>query len=212
MRSWRTLEDRLGRNLTIAENYLSLVGFAIVVLGGIGVWSVTRVIVQQKIRSVAILKCLGATSRQVLAIYVLQVLWLAAAGSLLGVGARRARGVAAIPARILTPLGVTSVVVTASAAVQGVAVGLLVSLLFALVPLLEMRHVKPLLLLRADTAATARRRDWRSWLAAVADGRAARRLVAIVAGRLAARRALRLAGLAGDRAGAGAGEPRCSCG
>ncbi|MGE5837243.1 MAG: ABC transporter permease, partial [Acidobacteriota bacterium] len=62
VRSWRNLEDRLGRNLTIAENYLSLVGFAIVVLGGIGVWSVTRVLVQQKIRSVAILKCVGATS------------------------------------------------------------------------------------------------------------------------------------------------------
>ena len=68
VRSWRTLEERLGRNLRMAENYLSLVGFAIVVLGGIGVWSVTRVLVQQKVRSVAILKCLGATSRQVLAI------------------------------------------------------------------------------------------------------------------------------------------------
>ena len=53
-----------------AENYLSLVGFVIVVLGGIGVWSVTRVFVQQKIRSVAILKCLGATTSQVLATYV----------------------------------------------------------------------------------------------------------------------------------------------
>ena len=51
---------------TRAENYLSLVGFVIVVLGGIGVWSVTRVFVRQKIRSVAILKCVGATTRQVL--------------------------------------------------------------------------------------------------------------------------------------------------
>ena len=45
----------------------------IVVLGGIGVWSVTRVFVRQKIRSVAILKCLGASHAQVLATYVLQV-------------------------------------------------------------------------------------------------------------------------------------------
>ena len=69
---------------------------------------------------------------------------------------------------LLEPLGVTSVGVTLSAAAQGVAVGLLVSLLFALVPLLEVRRVKPLLLLRADTATTARRRDWQSWLAGVA--------------------------------------------
>jgi putative ABC transport system permease protein len=166
VRSWRNLEDRLGRNLTIAENYLSLVGFAIVVLGGIGVWSVTRVLVQQKIRSVAILKCVGATSSQVLATYVLQVLWLASAGGLLGLILAMAAATA-IPTSMLKPFNVTSVGITLSATLQGIAVGMLVSLLFALVPLLEVRRVKPLLLLRADTATTARRRDWRSWLAAI---------------------------------------------
>ena len=65
-----------------AENYLSLVGFVMVVLGGIGVWSVTRVFVKQKIRSVAILKCLGATANQILATYVAQVLLLGIVGSL----------------------------------------------------------------------------------------------------------------------------------
>jgi putative ABC transport system permease protein len=164
VRNWRNLEDRLGRNLTIAENYLSLVGFAIVVLGGIGVWSVTRVVIQEKIRSVAILKCVGATSGQVLATYVLQVMGLAAGGCVLGV-AIGAVGVAAIPVSLLEPLGVTALSLTASAAVQGVAVGLLVSLLFALVPLLEVRRVKPLLLLRADTMHTARRRDAASFAA-----------------------------------------------
>jgi putative ABC transport system permease protein len=167
VRSWRSVEDRLGRNMTIAENYLSLVGFAIVVLGGIGVWSVTRVVVQQKIRSVAILRCVGASAREVLAIYVLQMLGLAAAGCALGV-ALAAIGTAAIPARLVSPLGVSGVGLTASAAGQGVVVGLLVSLLFALVPLLEVRHVKPLLLLRADRAPSARRRDWTSVLATAA--------------------------------------------
>ena len=130
VRTWKGLEDRLGRNLTIAENYLSLVGFAVVVLGGIGVWSVTRVVVQQKIKSVAILKTLGATSRRVLATYVLQVSWLAAAGGLAGllIAAITAR---AIPASVLASLSVAEVHVTASAAAQGIAVGWLVSLLFA---------------------------------------------------------------------------------
>jgi putative ABC transport system permease protein len=62
-RSYKGLEDDIGEDLVRAENYLSLVGFVIVVLGGIGVWSVTRVFVRQKIRSVAILKCVGATTR-----------------------------------------------------------------------------------------------------------------------------------------------------
>jgi putative ABC transport system permease protein len=167
VRSWRTLEDRLGRNLSVAENYLSLVGFAVVVLGGIGVWSVTRVIVQQKIRSVAILKCLGATSGRVLAAYLLQTLWLAAWGSGLGI-AMAAAAAAAIPGRLVEPLGISGVWLTASAVAQGLAVGVLVSALFALVPLLEIRRVKPLLLLRADTATSARSRNWQSRLAGLA--------------------------------------------
>jgi putative ABC transport system permease protein len=171
VRSWQGVEDTLGRNLTLAENDLSLVGFAIVVLGGIGVWSVTRVFVQQKTKSVAILKCVGARSGTVLATYVLQVTWLALCGSLVGVVAA-AVTLRVIPARLLAFVSLTSATITWSAAAQGVAVGLLVSLLFAVVPLLEMRRVKPLLLLRADTASTARKRDWRSYLtgAAIATG------------------------------------------
>ena len=53
-RSYRSTEDDIGEDLLRAENYLSLVGFIMVVLGGIGVWSVTRVFVKQKIKSVAI--------------------------------------------------------------------------------------------------------------------------------------------------------------
>ena len=151
-RSYRALEDDIGDDLTRAENYLSLVGFVIVVLGGIGVWSVTRVFVQQKIRSVAILKCVGATTGQVLATYVLQVLLLGAAGSLLGVGVAAA-AIAAIPDSLTSSFGGAAYGLTTSAIVQGLSVGLLVSLLFALVPLLEVRRVKPLLLLRGgDTA------------------------------------------------------------
>lgn len=171
VRSWQTVEDRLGRNLTLAENYLSLVGFAMVVLGGIGVWSVTRVFIQQKIKSVAVLKCVGATSGTVLATYVVQVGCLAAGGSVLGVGIA-AVGIAAIPASVVTLVGATSIGVTWSAALQGMAVGLLVSLLFAMVPLLEIRDVKPLLLLRADRASLPRHRGWRSVLVTVAIGAA----------------------------------------
>src|SRR5262249_10845200 len=141
VRSWQGVEDRLGRNLSLAEDDLSLVGFAIVVLGGIGVWSVTRGFVQQKVKSVAILKFVGASSWTVLATYVTQVVFLAACGSALGVGIAAAV-LAALPARLLAFVSLTSATITWSAAAQGVAVGLLVSLLFAVVPLLEMRDVK----------------------------------------------------------------------
>jgi putative ABC transport system permease protein len=163
-RSFQGAEDQVGEDLSRAENYLSLVGLVIVILGGIGVSSVTRVFVQQKVRTIAILKCLGATSRQVFAAYLLQALLLGAAGCVLGV----ALAWAAVSA---LPLAFDAAVVaglphglTASAVGQGVAVGLLVAFLFSLVPLLDVRSVKPSLLLRAAHGA-GRDRDWLRWAA-----------------------------------------------
>ena len=165
-RSYRSTEDDIGEDLMRAENYLSLVGFVMVVLGGIGVWSVTRVFVKQKLRSVAILKCVGATANQILATYVAQVLLLGTGGSLLGV-AIAAVAIAAIPESAAAAFGNVSYGLTLSAALQGLAVGLLVSLLFSLVPLLEVRRVKPLLLLRSLDTVSAPPAGVRSWRAAM---------------------------------------------
>ena len=149
VRSYRQLENDIGEDLERAENYLSMVGLVVLVLGGIGVSSVTRVFVQQKIRSVAILKCLGASSRDVLSVYVAQVLVLGLAGSALGV-AMAAGVVAALPLLVprVAPLLPADYGLTAGSVGQGVAIGLLVSVLFSVVPLLDVRRVKPSLLLR----------------------------------------------------------------
>ena len=155
VRSYKQTEDNIDQSFQRSENFLSLVGFAIVVLGGIGVWSVTRVFVRQKIRSVAILKCLGASSRQVLATYVTQVALLGLLGSLLGVGIAAA-AIASIPKSLVASVGEFEYGLTLSAVWQGMSVGILVALLFALVPLLDIRRIKPLLLLRGiDSAAAA---------------------------------------------------------
>ena len=171
VRHYGWAEDDINGDLQVSEDYLSLVGFVIVVLGGIGVWSVTRVFMQQKIRSIAILKCLGATSKQVLGTYVAQMSLLSLAGGISGIGLAWI-ALAAIPDSLVTLLPSGRPALTLSASLQGLAVGLLVSVLFALVPLLETRAVKPLLLLRADTATQSRRRDWIAWVsyAVVAAG------------------------------------------
>jgi putative ABC transport system permease protein len=166
VRSYRQNEGRMSQNLTRAENYLSLVGLVVLILGGIGVSSVTRVFVQQKIRSIAILKCVGSTSRQVLAAYLTQVLLLGVAGSALGVL------IAAIVLLVL-PMFVGDLAtllnvhygLTPGAVLQGMAVGLLVSVLFSVVPLLEVRNVKPSLLLRQDIPSPPRF-DWLKWCVA----------------------------------------------
>jgi putative ABC transport system permease protein len=159
-RSYQSTEDDIGEDLMRAENYLSLVGFVMVILGGIGVWSVTRVFVRQKIKSVAILKCVGATTRLVLATYVVQVVLLGLVGSLVGV-VIAAIAIAWIPESVTASFGGVPYGLTAAAVFQGVGVGMLVSLLFSLVPLLEVRRIKPLLLLRGtDVTPGVARIDW----------------------------------------------------
>jgi len=158
-RSYHATDDAIGRDFDRSENYLSLIGLVIVILGGIAVSSVTRVFVLQKIRSIAVLKCLGATSGQIMAVYLLQVVTLGLAGSLLGVAIARA-ALAGIP----MALGPSSVSLLADVhyaipwrvALQGVTIGVLISLLFSLVPLLDVRLVKPSLLLRDETRAPGR--------------------------------------------------------
>lgn len=170
VRSYEEREGDLGEDFGRAENYLSLVGLIVVVLGGVGVSSVTRVFVQQKLRSIAILRCLGATSRQVLAVYVAQVLALGVLGSIVGVVI--AAAVITFMPSLLGPAMTAGVDIayrlTPSAVAQGTTTGLLVSLLFALVPLLDVRHVKPSLLLRDDAPAAGR--DWVRWAAIVGVG------------------------------------------
>jgi putative ABC transport system permease protein len=151
VRSYKSAEEAMGEDFDAAENYLSLVGLVIVILGGIGVSSVTRVFVQQKMKSIAVLKCVGGRSSQLLAIYVAQVTILGFAGSALGVGLA-ALAMQAVPGLLA---GATqglevSYALTVPAVLQGLGIGVLVSLLFSLVPLLEVRHVKPSLLLRDE--------------------------------------------------------------
>ena len=159
-RSYRSNEDQIGRDFDRAENYLSLVGLVIVILGGIAVSSVTRVFIQQKIRSIAVLKCVGARSREVIAIYILQVMALGLAGSLLGVVLARL-AIGAIPLALGSSSSLLAEAhygVTWSAALQGIGIGVLVSLLFSIVPLLHVRFIKPSLLLREES--TPQPRDW----------------------------------------------------
>jgi putative ABC transport system permease protein len=143
------------------------------------------VFVQQKVRSIAILKCVGSTTSQVLAVYMTQVLLLGLAGSLLGV-ALAASVVAAVPSFVgeLAAMLPVDYGLTPAAVWQGLAVGLLVSLLFSIVPLLEVRNVKPSLLLRQDIPPSARI-DWLKWTVTGAVGAALVAVASWQAGSLA---------------------------
>lgn len=157
--SFHFVQNWLSGGLANVDGFFSLIGLAIVVLGGIGVASVTRVFVQQRVKTVAILKCLGGRNRRVIGAYLAQVILLSFAGCLLGL--LLAKGITVAAAGYLStrlPLDVNPGL-SALASAQGVAIGLLVALLFALPPLLEIRDVKPALVLRHGDGMRRRRFD-----------------------------------------------------
>ena len=142
------------------SNFIGIVGLVALLLGGIGVASGVRAFVARKIDTVAVLRCLGASSGQVLAIYVAQ----AAVMGLAGAAAGAALGVAiqfALP-QVLTeilPIDV-QVNLVPSAVLTGLAVGGWIALIFALRPLLALRNISPLQTLRRDTDADVLRMRW----------------------------------------------------
>ena len=155
------------RDLTSAigelRDFLGIVGLVALLLGGIGVASGIHAFVAKKIDTVAILRCLGATSGQAVAIYVTQAVAMgvlgAAAGALLGVAVQFM--VPQVMQQFI-PVDVT-VRVEPVALSMGLVVGIWVALVFALRPLIALRHVSPLQTLRRETDAQALRLDLRDW-------------------------------------------------
>ncbi|PYT03417.1 MAG: hypothetical protein DMF65_04245, partial [Acidobacteria bacterium] len=169
IRSYKDSEENLGEQFTRAENYLSLTGLVILVLGGIGVSSVTRVFVEQKKKTIAVLKCVGATGRRLTAAYLMQVVALGAAGSVLGIVLAKA-ALIFVHARFAESLPPNlSYELHAGAVAQGLGLGVLISLLFSALPLLRIRQIRPSMLLR-EVERDAERRWLDVWRWAVALG------------------------------------------
>ncbi|MGB7922156.1 MAG: FtsX-like permease family protein [Pyrinomonadaceae bacterium] len=156
--TYKNSQESLNEQFARTENYLALTGLVVLVLGGVGVSSVTRVFIEQKRTAIAVLKCIGGTGRQIIIAYLVQVMSLGLAGSLLGVAL--AKGALLLVARNFAaslPPGM-SYDLAAGAVAQGVGLGLLVSVLFSALPLLRIRHIKPNMLLRDDDGDEGKRR------------------------------------------------------
>ena len=141
-------QTNLNNALSRLTRYLGLVALIALLLGGIGVASAVVVFIRQRWETVAVLRCLGASARRVLAVYALEAAVMALAGSIVGaLGGMLAQRV--LP-RLLAGLLPVDVHPQLSwpAAGLGVAVGVWVALLFAALPLLSIRGVPPLAALR----------------------------------------------------------------
>jgi putative ABC transport system permease protein len=167
VRSYRESQENLSEQFTRAEDYSSLTGLVILVLGGIGISNVTRVFIEQKKKTIAVLKCVGGTGTRITASYLAQVVSMGLFGSGLGVlfGAFLLWLIKhyysdKLPSYMTYGLRV-------SALLQGLTAGVLIAFLFSVVPLLRIRHIKPNALLRDETEGEVSRRDFLRWATAV---------------------------------------------
>ena len=151
----RNLNDALGR----LTGYLGLVGTIALLLGGIGVASAVVVFIRQRLDTIAVLRCLGASARAVFAVYAAEAAAMGLAGGALGagVGLLAQRLLPGLLASLL-PVDVRPAI-SIGAIATGVGAGLGVALIFAAIPLLAIRRVPPLAALRRDVEPERRRLD-----------------------------------------------------
>lgn len=146
--------EREARDLTEAVGflgrYLSLVGLAALLLGGVGVGSAIRVFVNERLRSVAVLRCLGASQNQVFTVYLLQAAALGLLGAVIGaaVGVLAQQALPHLLSGLL-PVAIEPRIAPLTIA-AGIGVGVWVAVVFGLLPLLAVREVPPLRALRVD--------------------------------------------------------------
>jgi putative ABC transport system permease protein len=145
------------RGLDRATTFLSLIALIALVIGAMGVASAMHGHLQQKMDSIAVMKCIGARSAQVIRIYTAQTLMLGLGGGLIGVtfGVGVAAAFPGLIAKYIK-LEVGSFW-DPWPALQGIAVACLVTLLFTLPPLLSIREIRPALIFRRDVDAGGRK-------------------------------------------------------
>lgn len=148
VRSSTNASPQLERNVSRFTQFLTLVGLAALLIGGIGVVNAVRSHLDQRRDTIATFKALGATSRVVFTIYLTQVMLLAIAGSLIGavLGATLPYAALALFGKIL-PLPLEPAIYLGQLAIA-LGYGVLAALAFALWPLGRVHDVSVATLFR----------------------------------------------------------------
>lgn len=142
--------ERLGRRYENFGKFLNLVAFIALLLGCVGIASAINIYIKGKLRAVAVLKCIGATRRQTFLIYLIQIAAMGLLGGIIGTGV-------GLLLQQLFPLFLQDLLpvdVAMSFSPQVIGMGLLLgvfmSVLFALYPLMGTLYISPLQALRVQ--------------------------------------------------------------
>jgi putative ABC transport system permease protein len=144
-----------------SQLFMSLIGLTALLVGGVGVGNAVSSHLQAKAGSIATLKCLGAPTRLVVAVYLLQILAIASGGVGIGlVGGAAAPWLVQAWFGTMLPFPLVRQLFGRPLALAA-AFGLLTALAFSLAPLLRTRRISPSTLFRGAVAPDRTGLTWR---------------------------------------------------
>jgi len=157
---FRESNPALTDGLKRSTGLLSLICLVAMVLGAVGVAMAMRAHLQQRVEVLAIMKSIGARSSDILRIYLFQTVLLGLVGGLIGVCL--GLGVEWVFPTLLgkfLPLHL-DLRLPWHSALAGLGTGILTTVLFCLPPLLQIRSVRPNLVLRRMVEEPSAQRSW----------------------------------------------------
>lgn len=144
---------RLGRRYENFGKFLNLVAFIALLLGCIGIASAIYIYINEKLKSVAILKCLGASSRQTFLIFLIQLFAIGLIGSIFGVlGGLALQQLFPLILKDFLPIEL-EISIAWRVIFMGILLGICMAVLFGLYPLTFTLRTSPLQALRIDEKA-----------------------------------------------------------
>ncbi|HEX3729002.1 MAG TPA: FtsX-like permease family protein [Opitutaceae bacterium] len=148
----KQLAKQIDDALVQISRFFSLVVFVALFLGAIGVASALHVYIQERLATVAILRCLGTSAREAMLVYLCQAAGLGLCGAVGGavLGLAIQRGLPYLVADLI-PVHLDAAFAPGPVA-AGMAAGFGICLIFTLLPLLAVRRVSPLAALRSEVA------------------------------------------------------------
>ena len=137
------------------SNFLNIIGFIALLLGGLGIGSSMFVYIREKVPQIAILKCVGVKGKDAILIFLFQSLVMGMIGAVLG-------AFIGVVIQQILPFLITDFLpvelrlfLSWQSILVGTAVGVLVTLLFAGLPLVDLTQISPLQTLRRSSITTS---------------------------------------------------------
>ncbi|OUW18242.1 MAG: hypothetical protein CBD18_03005 [Opitutales bacterium TMED158] len=156
-------KEEISGMLDQMTSYLSLVGFVALLLGGVGIAGAVQVYLKEKSGSMAVLRCLGCSTRDSMWVFCIQIAIVGfigcSIGTLLGVATQMA-----LPQIVeqFLPFELPFEFVWGRLA-EAFGFAWILTTLFAFLPLLPLRRLSPMRAIRTSMGVRPGRKDWLVW-------------------------------------------------